>query len=59
MPSPLNYDGGLTCAIDVSDLKRSVAWYQDVLGLTLQYQLDDMGWCELETEVKGVNVGLS
>jgi catechol 2,3-dioxygenase-like lactoylglutathione lyase family enzyme len=59
MPSNLNYDKGLTCALNVKDLKRSVAWYQDLLGFKLLYQLDDMGWCELETEVPGVNIGLS
>ncbi len=61
MASPLNYDGGLTIAFDVRDLKRSIAWYQDVLGFNLLYQVDEIGWCELATEVAGgkVNVGLS
>jgi predicted enzyme related to lactoylglutathione lyase len=59
MASSLNYDKGLTCALNVKDLKAAIAWYQDVLGFKLQYQLDEMGWCELETEVPGVNVGLS
>jgi len=59
MASPLNYDGGLTCALKVTDLEKSVNWYQDVLGFTLLYKLDEMGWCELATETKGVNIGLS
>ena len=59
MSSPLNYDGGLTCALSVSDLAKSIDWYQNVLGFKLAYKLDDMGWCELATEVKGVKVGLS
>ena len=59
MASPLGYDGGLTCAMNVSDLDKSVQWYQDMLGFTLLYKMDDMGWCELSTETPKVNVGLS
>ena len=59
MPSALAYDGGLTCSIGVKDLKTSLAWYQDVLGFRLLYHLEDLGWCELATEIKGVNLGLS
>ena len=59
MASPLRYNGGLTASISVTDLKRSIAWYQDLLGFKLLYQLDEMGWCELATEVPKVNVGLS
>jgi predicted enzyme related to lactoylglutathione lyase len=56
--SSLGYDGGLTCTVQVSNLDRAIAWYQDVLGFTLLYRVDDMGWCELATEVARVNVGL-
>jgi catechol 2,3-dioxygenase-like lactoylglutathione lyase family enzyme len=61
MTSPLNYDGGLTISFDSADMKRSIAWYQDVLGFKLLYQVDEIGWCELQTEVAGgrVNVGFS
>jgi predicted enzyme related to lactoylglutathione lyase len=59
MTSPLGYDGGLTCALDVTDLKRSIDWYTGVLGFKLLYSMDEIGWCELETELPGVNVGLS
>lgn len=60
MASPLNYDGGLTIAFDVADLKRSIAWYRDVLGFNLLYQVDEIGWAELATEAGSrVNVGLS
>lgn len=57
--SPLGYDGGLTCSFNVSNLDRSIAWYQEILGFTLLYRVDELGWCELATEVPGVNVGLS
>ena len=59
MPSALGYDGGLTCSLGVKDLKTSLAWYKDVLGFRLLYHLEDLGWCELATEIKGVNLGLS
>ena len=53
------YDGGLTCSIGVTDLDRSLAWYRDLLGFSLLYRRDDIAWCELETAVARVNVGLS
>ncbi|MFO0893614.1 MAG: VOC family protein [Phycisphaerales bacterium] len=59
MASPLGYDGGLTIALEVSDRKRSIAFYRDVLGFTLLYDVEEIGWCELATEVARVNVGLS
>ncbi len=59
MPSPLGYDGGLTAGINVRDLDRAIAWYTEVLGFTLNYRLDEMGWAELQTEVARVTVGLS
>lgn len=55
----LRYDGGLTCALGVSDLERSIAWYRDTLGFDLLYRLEDNAWCELKTGVERVNVGLS
>ena len=59
MASPLGYDGGLTASMGVSNLDRSIAWYRDVLGFHLLYKVDEMAWCELASETKGVNVGLS
>jgi len=59
MASSLGFDSNITAALSVSDLDKSIAWYQDVLGFELIYKLDDMGWCEFKTETKGVNVGLS
>jgi predicted enzyme related to lactoylglutathione lyase len=57
--SEMNYDGGLTCAMNVSDLGKAIQWYQDVLGFTLLYRMDEMAWCELSSGVARVNVGLS
>lgn len=55
----MRFDGGLTCAIGVSDLDRSIAWYRDTLGFDLLYRMEDDAWCELETAVERVNLGLS
>jgi len=59
MASPLGYDGGLTASMGVANLDRAIAWYRDVLGFILLYKVDAMAWCELASEIKGVNVGLS
>ncbi len=59
MSSELRYDGGLTCAMNVTDLERSIRWYQDILGFKLLYRVEELGWCELGTETPRVNVGLS
>lgn len=56
--SPLGYDGGLTCSMQVSNLDKSMAWYRDTLGFNILYKLDDMGWGEMSTEVARVNIGL-
>jgi predicted enzyme related to lactoylglutathione lyase len=59
MPSPLGFNGGLTISLQCKDRARSIKWYGDVLGFTLLYDVAEIGWCEMATEVKGVNVGLS
>jgi catechol 2,3-dioxygenase-like lactoylglutathione lyase family enzyme len=55
----IRFDGGLTCALGVSDLERSVAWYRDTLGFELMYRMEDIAWCELRTGVERVSLGLS
>lgn len=59
MPSPLDFDGGLTLSVQVKDRKASARWYTEVLGFQLLYDVEPIGWCELATEIKGVNIGLS
>ena len=55
----ISYDGGLTCSMGVSDVWRSLDWYQRVLGFELLYHQEDIAWCELSTGVARVNIGLS
>ena len=59
MSSELGYDGGLTCSFEVSDMDASITWYSEMLGFQLLYRVEEMGWCELATAVKKVNIGLS
>jgi catechol 2,3-dioxygenase-like lactoylglutathione lyase family enzyme len=55
----INWNGGLTISIQVKDIAKSKAWYQQALGFTFLYEIADIGWCELATAVQRVNVGLS
>ena len=59
MSSSNNYDGALTLAMPVKNLDSAQDWYAKVLGFTLLYRVDDIGWCELQTSVENVNIGLS
>jgi catechol 2,3-dioxygenase-like lactoylglutathione lyase family enzyme len=44
-------------SVGVTDYDRSVAWYRDVLGFELDYELKQYGWCELKTPF-GFSIGL-
>lgn len=55
----LGYDGGLTCAINVTSLDAAIDWYGRVLGMNLLYRIDEIAWCEFESPVARVNIGLS
>jgi predicted enzyme related to lactoylglutathione lyase len=56
---PLNYTPELTASMGVTDLDRSIKWYEKVLGLKLLYRVDEIAWCELTSHMPGVTVGLS
>jgi catechol 2,3-dioxygenase-like lactoylglutathione lyase family enzyme len=54
----LDYDSGsCTISVGVTDYDRSLAWYRDVLGFELVYELAEYGWCELRTPF-GFTIGL-
>lgn len=55
----LDYSGGMTCYVRVRDLEKSVKWYEEKLGLKLLFRADEMGWCELESPLAGLQIGLS
>ena len=54
-----DFDGALTCAIGVKDLDIAIEWYSKVLGFELLYKLDGQGWCEMQSPISKINVGLS
>jgi predicted enzyme related to lactoylglutathione lyase len=49
----------LTASMGVRDLDAAIAWYENVLGFSLLYRAEEIGWCEMSTHMPGVNVGLS
>jgi CreA protein len=56
--TPFAYTGEVTVAVNVTEIDRSIEWYRDAFGFELIYKLDDWGWCELSTPIKGVSIGL-
>ena len=44
-------------SVSVSDYDRSLAWYRDVLGFPVVYELKEYGWGELKTPF-GFNIGI-
>lgn len=59
MSNTIAYRPTTVAALSVSDFKRSVAWYQAILGFTLDYAVDEMGWGEMSTNVPGLTLGIS
>jgi catechol 2,3-dioxygenase-like lactoylglutathione lyase family enzyme len=57
--SSISYKGDLTCAMQVSDLAASIEWFRTHLGFEVDYELKEMGWCEMKSPVGQVTVGLS
>lgn len=55
----MGYVPELTASLGVTSLDASIDWYGKVLGFTLLYRADEIGWCEMTTHMTGVNVGLS
>ena len=44
-------------SVGVSDYAASIAWYRDVLGFDIVYELEDYRWGELRTPF-GFNIGI-
>jgi CreA protein len=55
---PIEYTPeNMVISVGVTDYDRSLAWYRDLLGFELDYELKEYGWCELKTPF-GPSVGL-
>jgi catechol 2,3-dioxygenase-like lactoylglutathione lyase family enzyme len=55
---PFEYDDALVISVGVSNLEEAIQWYRDLLGFELVYKLDEYGWCEVQSPLTGVSVGL-
>lgn len=55
----LDFVQELTASMGVTDLDRSIRWYEKILGCALMYRVDEIGWCEMQTHMDGVRIGLS
>lgn len=51
-------DDTITIALSVSDRHKTAAWFEEMLGFKLLYHIDEAGWSELSSNVKGVIIGL-
>ena len=51
------FDGRLTCIFPVKDVKKSAAWYGEVLGFKILHDKGPM-WNEMSTPLPGVTIGL-
>jgi predicted enzyme related to lactoylglutathione lyase len=56
--SAIGWTGEATAAIEVSDYERSLAWYRDILGFTVLYEMKDIGWAEFATPVGNLHLGI-
>jgi catechol 2,3-dioxygenase-like lactoylglutathione lyase family enzyme len=59
MASTIPFRPTTVAAINVSDFKRSVAWFKDTLGFEADYAVEEMGWGELRTSTPGLTIGVS
>jgi len=56
--SVVTLDDQITLSLSVTDRHKSAAWYSDMLGFELRYHIDEAGWTEMNTNTKGVVLGL-
>jgi len=59
MPSPVAFNPEMTIAIHVKDMDKAIEWYTKTLGFQMLYKVDEIGWCELASNVPGAQIGLS
>ena len=54
----ITLDETITIAMSVKDRHESAEWYRDMLGFEAIYHADEAGWSEIQTNTKGVTIGL-
>ena len=55
---PIEYSGTLLVQLGVSDLDRSIDFYTDVMGFTLESRNDDLQWARLDPGIPDVTIGI-
>jgi len=59
MSSKPEFTVGVTLACQCKDIKATIRWYEEVLGLSLLYHAEEIGWCEIASPTKDVSIGYS
>jgi len=54
----IEWAGEATAALGVSDYATSLAWYRDVLGLEVVFELESWKWAQLQSPVSGLLLGI-
>ena len=54
----LEWAGESTAALSVSDYGKALAWYRDVLGFEVVFELETWGWAQLQSPVTGLLIGI-
>ncbi|MEO1240987.1 MAG: VOC family protein [Pseudomonadota bacterium] len=54
----VSLDNTITLALSVRDRHASAEWYEKNLGFQLLVHIDEAGWSEMQTNTKGVTLGL-
>lgn len=58
-PARIEYRPQVVVQLGVADLERAIRFYVDVLEFTLTERRDDLGFAHIQTNVPGLEIGLS
>src|SRR3954462_12071836 len=56
--STIEWAGEATAALSVGDYGKALAWYRDVLGFEVVFELETWGWAQLRSPVDGLLIGI-
>lgn len=57
--SPIGFTGGLVLRFTVTDRAKSRNWYRDMLGFEVLFEVDEIGWTEMNCEAAKLTIGLA
>ncbi len=58
MSATIEFDASVVAVVYVTDFKKAVSWYGNVLGFQPDYLMEEMQWGELKTNVPGLTLGI-